>query len=114
MASLREFRNLDIDWTMTPADAVTMYLEWGNNGWKGERQPVRSKADESVYFVVYTWDARPRVILVRRNSEEARELATLELPGDIGERFLESVGRLKGVFPPDAEVRQWLERQLNN
>ena len=114
MSSLREFRNLDIDWSMTQADAVTMYLEWGNNGWKGERQPVRSKSDESVYFVVYTWDARPKVLLIRRNSEEARELTSLELPHEMGERFLDSVGRIKGVYQPSDEVRQWLERQLNN
>lgn len=32
----------------------------------------------------------------------------------MGERFLDSVGRIKGVYQPSDEVRQWLERQLNN
>jgi hypothetical protein len=74
---------------------------------------VRSKADYSNYFVVYTWDKNPKAILVSRNSEEARELAELELPEDLGRKFLESVGNLKGVYPPNSEVRQWLEGQLH-
>ncbi|MBU1228924.1 MAG: hypothetical protein KKA55_13865 [Proteobacteria bacterium] len=112
MGSLREYRNLEIDWSMTPWDAVTLYLEWGNNSWHAQHQPVRSKSDFCNYFVVYTWDKTPRAILVRRNSEEALELAQLDLPEPLGEKFLESVGHLKGVYPPTEEVRQWLEREL--
>lgn len=112
MGSLREYRDLEIDWSMTPWDAVTLYLEWGNNSWRADHQPVRSKADFSNYFVVYTWDKTPKAILVRRNSEEARELVNLELPADLGQKFLESVGNLKGVYPPNEEVKQWLENQL--
>lgn len=112
MGSLREYRDLEIDWSMTPWDAVTLYLEWGNNSWRADHQPVRSKADFSNYFVVYTWDKTPKAILVRRNSEEARELVNLELPEDLGRNFLESVGNLKGVYPPNDEVKQWLENQL--
>lgn len=112
MGSLQSYRDLEIDWNMTPWDAVTLYLEWGNNSWRADHQPVRSKADFSNYFVVYTWDKKPKAILVRRNSEEARELAELELPEDLGRKFLDSVGHLKGVYPPDQEVRSWLESQL--
>ncbi|MGE4551959.1 MAG: DVU0772 family protein [Desulfovibrionaceae bacterium] len=114
MASLKNYRDLEIDWTMTPEDAVTMYLEWGNNGWKGDRQPVRSKSDYSNYFVVYNWDERPRAILIRRNSEEAQELATLDLPGSLAQKFLDKVGGFKGVYAPTPEVRAWLKEQLQN
>jgi len=112
MGSLRDYRDLEIDWSMTPWDAVTLYLEWGNNSWRADHQPVRSKADFSNYFVVYTWDKTPRAILVRRNSEEAKELAQLELPEEMGRKFLDSVGGLKGVYPPNEEVRLWLEHEL--
>ncbi len=117
MNALNEYRNLEIDWNMTPWDAVTLYLEWGNNCWNGDsgvRQPVRSKEDYSNYFVVYTWDEVPRVILVRRNSEEARELVSMDLPEGLRERFLDDVGHLKGVFPPNEEVKTWLKNQLSN
>lgn len=114
MGSLHEYRNLDIDWQMTPEDAVTLYLEWGNNSWHARFQPVRSKDDYSNYFVVYNWDEKPRAILVRRNSEEARELWERELPDGLAEGFRDHVGGLKGVYPPNDAVRHWLKQQLES
>ena len=114
MTQLSQYRDLEIDWAMTPWDAVTLYLEWGNNSWHAQFQPVRSKDDYSNYFVVYTWDEQPKVILVRRNSEEARELVSMDLPEGLRERFLDEVGHLKGVFPPNAEVKDWLKKQIFN
>ena len=35
-----------IDWDMTPEDAVTLYLEWGNNPATGKHR-IRSKNDVS-------------------------------------------------------------------
>ncbi len=64
----------DINWEMTPEEAVTLYLEWGNN-WTHGKHLVRSKNDVSVYFVVNTWDDPPCIYLIRRNSDEAVELA---------------------------------------
>ncbi|MFP4169200.1 MAG: DVU0772 family protein [Desulfonatronovibrionaceae bacterium] len=112
MASLKDYRDLSIDWEMTPEEAVTLYLEWGNNWRKGERPPVRSKDDYSVYFVVNTWEGRPRLYLIRRNSEEARELLEIGLPGDLSDRFMRQVGGSKGVFPITPEIRTWLEREM--
>lgn len=114
MGSLANYRNLDIDWNMTPEDAVTLYLEWGNNSWRADFQPVRSKDDFSNYFVVYNWDEAPRAILIRRNSEEAQELWTRELPQRLAKHFQDHVGSLKGVYAPSEEVKQWLRSELSN
>ena len=57
-----------IDWDMTPEEAVTLYLEWGNN-WSHGKHLIRSKNDVSYYFVINTWDEPPRIYLIRRNSE---------------------------------------------
>ena len=38
MGRLREYKDLLIDWEMTPEDAVAIYLEWGNNGYRGGYQ----------------------------------------------------------------------------
>lgn len=114
MGSLRDYKNWDIDWEMTPEDAVTLYLEWGNHPWDSKFAPVTSKHDYTNYFTVYLWDEKPRVLFVRRNSEEARELMSIELPKDIAERFRKSVGGLKGNYPVNAEVREWIETQMNN
>jgi hypothetical protein len=99
-----------IDWDMGPTDAVTMYLEWGNNPALGNRK-VLSKRDYSTYFVVNTWK-KPRIFLIRRNSEGYEEMACIQMPADIEQRFLQSIGHNKGVYSVDGEVRDWLKSAL--
>jgi hypothetical protein len=100
----------EIEWDMTPEDAVMRYLEWGNNPALGPNR-VRSKEDYSTYFVINTWH-QPVVYLMRRNSEDAKELAEFKMPPAIEKRFLESIGHNKGVYAIEGEVRDWLQSQL--
>ncbi len=100
-----------IDWEMTPEEAVTLYLEWGNN-WAHGNYVIRSKNDVSHYFVVNTWKESPLVYLIRRNSEEAVELAEFRLPEDVARDFLESIGHNKGVYAVDGNVKKWLKDQI--
>ena len=100
-----------IDWEMTPEEAVTRYLEWGNNWSHGEM--IKSKNDVSHYFVVYNWDANPRILLIKRNSDEAVELASIDMPMQLKTSFLESVNNNKGVYAVSGEVKEWLENQLH-
>jgi len=100
-----------IDWEMTPHEAVTLYLEWGNN-WAHGTYVIRSKEDEAHYFVVNTWKDRPIIYLVRRNSEMAEELAEIELPSHLAADFMDSVGGNKGVYALDEAIRRWLEAEL--
>ncbi|MDE7012609.1 MAG: hypothetical protein K2O76_05175, partial [Mailhella sp.] len=67
--TLKDAASLNIDWNLAPEDAVTLYLEWGNNNWHAEHAPVRSKDDFATYFVVDNWEKKPTLRLVRRNSE---------------------------------------------
>jgi hypothetical protein len=101
----------DIDWEMTPEMAVRMYLEWGNIWSHGEdrKHIVRSKSDYSVYFVVYCWEKPYYIYLFKRNSEDAVELAKIELP----ERFEKTVCKLKGVYALDGELKEWMRKELN-
>jgi len=101
----------DIDWEMTPEEAVTLYLEWGNN-WSHGKHLIRSKSDQSLYFVINTWEDPARIYLIQRNSEEAVELATIEMPATLREKFLESVGHRKGVYALSEEIKAWLEERL--
>ena len=73
---------------------MTLYLEWGNNSWHAAHKPVTSKNDYSTYFVVNTWSGAPEVTLVRRNSEDAVELATFTLPDALAAEFM-----AKNPFP---------------
>ena len=101
----------EIDWDMTPEEAVTLYLEWGNN-WSHGKHLIRSKNDVSHYFVVNTWDEPPGIYLIRRNSEEAVDLALIHMPQDLRDEFLDSVAHRKGVYPINRQIRDWLEKEL--
>lgn len=101
-----------IDWEMTPEEAVRLYLEWGNN-WASGNYVIRSKDDVSHYFVINTWKGDPVIYLIRRNSEEAVELARIEMPEELKTEFQESIGHNKGVYALSGEVRNWLQRKLN-
>ncbi len=114
LEQLKQNRRLvnEIDWKMTPEEAVRLYLEWGNN-WAGGNYVIRSKNDVTHYFVVNTWKDKPRVFLVKRNSEIAEELAEFYLPPEIQDQFLKSVGYQKGVFSIKGTVEKWLKLELD-
>ncbi len=101
-----------IDWDMTPEEAVRLYLEWGNN-WARGNYVIRSKDDVSHYFVVNTWKDEPVIYFIRRNSDEAVELAKIRMPNELKRRFMHSQGRHKGVWALDGDVKSWLKKKLN-
>lgn len=117
MMNLDEIKgNMDlvnsIDWEMTPEEAVRLYLEWGNN-WARGNYVIRSKDDVSHYFVVNTWKEEPVIYFIRRNSDEAVELAEIRMPSELKKRFLHSQGRHKGVWALEGEVKSWLKKKLD-
>lgn len=100
-----------IDWEMTPEEAVRLYLEWGNN-WANGNYVIRSKKDESIYFTVSTWKEPPVVYLIRRNSDEARDIARIELPERIKQQFMHENGNNKGVYSIEGPIKEWLRNEL--
>ena len=112
MSTFKNFRHVDIDWDLSPEDAVTLYLEWGNNDWHAPFPPVRSKEDYATYFVVDTWRAPPKIRLLRRNSEKLDELAELDLPAELASDFAAEYGTLRGVFEPTLAIKAWLKAEL--
>jgi len=116
MTGLNEIKNdmnlvNNIDWEMTPEEAVKLYLEWGNN-WASGNYVIRSKDDVSHYFVINTWKGDPVIYLVRRNSDEAQNLAEIRMPSDLKTKYNNENGTLKGVFAVEGEVRDWLKKEL--
>lgn len=112
MPDLSRFALLPIDWNLSPAHAVTMYLEWGNNNWHAEYPPVRSKDDYSIYFVVDTWGERPVIRLIRRNSEDAEDLVVMDLPDALLPAWEAEYQAMRGVFEPLPVIKEWLRGQL--
>lgn len=109
---LSDLKHTTINWDLTPEEAVTLYLEWGNNNWHGKHAPVRSKNDVAHYFVVDTWGESPTVRLVRRNSEDAEDLLSLPLPQQLSDKFLLDVGRNKGIYHPTDDIKDWLQTEI--
>jgi hypothetical protein len=112
MNTLKSFRYLDIDWDLNPEDAVTLYLEWGNNDWRAPFPPVRSKEDYVIYFVVDTWCAPPKIRLLRRNSENLEELLQVDLPEALRADFAAEYGTLRGLYAPTQAIKAWLKAEL--
>jgi len=114
LAELKENRELveAIDWDMSPEEAVRLYLEWGNNWSRGYRM-VRSKEDESYYFVLNTWEEVPVVYFIKRASEGAVELARVEVPTHLRGMVNQRQPHRKGVYAVEDEVRAWLKQELN-
>lgn len=98
----------EINWDLGPEDAVKLYLEWGNTDWGSGKYVIRSKNDYSTYFAVNCWEKPYYIYLIRRNSEEAVELAKLELP----KQFEKEVCELKGVYALGEDVKAWLKKEL--
>ena len=97
-----------INWDMTPEEAVRLYLEWGNNWVKGDGYVISSKNDYTIYFVVNCWSKPYYIYLIKRNSEEAIELAKFELP----KKFEKPICELKGIYAVEGELREWLQKEL--
>jgi hypothetical protein len=100
-----------VDWEMTPEEAIALHLEWG---------PLRSQAyynsrdndNETVYFVINTWKLPPVLTLVRRKGFDSEELGTFSLPKDIEQSFMNGIGKYKGVYAVEGEVRDWIKKEL--
>jgi len=102
----------EIDWDMTPEEAVRLYLEWGNN-WASGNYVIRSKNDVTHYFVINNWGEKPQIYLLRRNSETVDEIAQFDLPDTLLNDFYDSVGTHKGVYAIDGSIKEWLKQELS-
>ena len=101
-----------IDWSMTPEEAVRLYLEWGNN-WSRGYSMVRSKDDKTNYFVLNTWEHSPLIYFVERDYEGVVELARIEVPEKIQNEAKYDIPSAKGVFAVEGELQLWLKKELD-
>ena len=110
LEELRQDRDLvdQVNWDMTPEEAIRLYLEWGNNWARGDGYVIRSKNDFTHYFVVNCWAKPYYIYLIRRNTEEAVELARFKVP----EKYYQPVCELKGVYALEGDLKTWLKKEL--
>ncbi len=102
----------EVNWDMIHEDAVTMYLEWGNNNFKDTlRPPVTSSKEYSIYFVVDTW-GEPKVVLNKMNNYGSTALCEKTLPRDIADRYMKEIGGLRGIHELNDEVKAWVMKEM--
>ncbi len=100
-----------VNWEMTPEEAIALHLEWG---------PLRSqsyynsrdKNNETVYFILDTWKKSPRLALVRRKGFDSEELFQSELPDHVAKEFMDGIGKNRGIYAVEGEIRNWLQKKL--
>ena len=100
-----------VEWDLNPAVAVGRHLEWGAGWYEDDHRAWRSQ-DESVYFVINTWEKHPYVVLVKRHGFDMEELARFRMPTQLEKKFLDSIGYHKGIYELDAETKKWLKNTL--
>ena len=100
MAKLKDFALYPIAWNLTPEDAVT--LIW--NGATTTGMPnIRPCAQKATWQYILWWTAgeNPPVLrLVRRNSENAEDLFSMPLEGDLLADWRKANGDWRGVGAP--------------
>lgn len=114
LRDIRKDYNLvnSVNWDMTPEEAIALHLEWG---------PLRDQSyynsrdsdNETVYFVINTWKKPPILTLVRRKGFDSEELGHFSLPKRLETNFLQGIGKYKGVYAVEGEVRDWLKKELD-
>ncbi len=98
----------DIQWEMTPEEAIALHLEWG---------PLRSQAyynsrdsdNETIYFIINNWKPKPQLQLLRRKGFDMDTLGRFEIPDKLAVFY----GELKGVFSLNKETQNWIKTQLS-
>jgi len=110
---LREDRELvnSINWDMTPEEAISLHLEWG---------PLRDQSyynsrdseNETVYFIISTWEEVPTLYLVKRKGFSSDYVLIMELPERFVKDFIDEVGNFNGVYAINSDIHMWLENEL--
>lgn len=111
LQELKARRNVvdQIDWTMTPEKAIEMYLEWGT-GWCRGNDFVRSRDQESIYFVLYDWEMPRQATLIKRSMRNAEEIAKIQVPPDLFDKACEEDGYQAGVgvHALNRDLKEWV------
>jgi hypothetical protein len=105
--------HLDIDWEMTPEDAVQMHLEQDDSHGHVFLPAVARPEDSSRYFVVDTCYDPPVIRLQERSRTVLNALLVFPVPEALRPVVRRRLGNERGTFAPPPEILAWLRETLD-
>jgi hypothetical protein len=103
----------EVNWDMIHEDAVTLYLEWGNNNYRDDmRSPVTRSGEYSVYFAIDTWDA-PKAVLMKMDNYGSQVLCSKEVPEKLAKELKDDIKNIKGILELTPPIKEWLRQEVN-
>ncbi|MBC15971.1 conserved protein of unknown function [Pseudodesulfovibrio profundus] len=102
----------EVNWDMIHEDAVTLYLEWGNNNYRDAmRSPVTKSGEYSIYFAIDTWE-EPKVVLMKMDNYGSTILCAKKIPDDLAKELKEEIKGIKGILELTPSIKEWLMKEL--
>lgn len=98
-----------IDWELTPQEAFEAYQVKSVGSWKHRHLP------EVFHFYLDLWKGEAKVFLMRRSLKSAEDVAEISVPPEVVATCLRKhVGerKVRGQYPIDDAIRDWIRSQL--
>ena len=114
MMTLDELRNrreilTSIDWELTPQAAFQKYQVKSINSWKYRN------LEETYHFYIDVWQGKAKLFLMKRGLKSAEDVAEIDVPEKLLRPCLvKQAGNppLRGQYPIDSAIKEWLREQL--
>jgi hypothetical protein len=110
---LARVAHLDIDWDLTPEDAVQLHMEQDESLGHVLLPAVARPEDVSRYFVVDSCYNPPVIRLQERTRVVLNALLAFPVPEALLPAVRRDLGNRRGTFAPPPEILDWLRETMN-
>ncbi|MDR2160598.1 MAG: hypothetical protein LBO77_00410 [Desulfovibrio sp.] len=103
----------DIDWELTPEDAVQLHMAQDENRGLALLPVLARPQDPSRYFVVDTFENPPVIRLQERSQDMLNALLAFPVPEVLLPAVRNCLGNRRGTFAPPPGVLDWLRAAMS-
>ena len=101
-----------IDWELHPYDAVTRYLEWGNN-WSRGLDHAKACNEESAYFKIDASKKPARLLIVRQSHHDYEIISEINAPQELIDQSVQHFACNDATCGLTEDLRQWLKKEAH-